>query len=66
MLLDTHDDTYAIASGNDYVILGCEDGTVCQYKVPGGGLDKMLVRTTLPVRDIASSPDEKWLAVSSE
>ena len=66
MLMDTHEDTFAIASGNDFVILGCEDGTVCQYQVPGGALDKMLVRSTLPIRDLALSPDEKWLAVSSE
>lgn len=66
LLLDTHEDAFAIASGNDFVILGCEDGTVCQHNVPGGALDKMLFRSTLPIRDLALSPNEKWLAVSSE
>lgn len=66
MLPEVHDDTYAIAAGNDYAILGCEDGTVCEYDVPSGDLKQMLVRSTLPIRDIALSPDEKWVAVSSE
>jgi chromosome transmission fidelity protein 4 len=48
------------------VILGCEDGTVCEYAVPSGDLRQILVRFTLPIRDIALSPDEKWIAVSSE
>lgn len=66
MLPEVHDDTYALAAGNDYAILGCEDGTVCEYEVPSGDLKKMLVRTTLPIRSIALSPDEKFIAVSSE
>jgi chromosome transmission fidelity protein 4 len=66
MLIETHDDTYAVASGNDYVILGSEDGYVCQYILPSGDLDKNLFRTTLPIRDLALHFEEKWLAVSSE
>ncbi|KIW13584.1 hypothetical protein PV08_08773 [Exophiala spinifera] len=66
LLPETHEETYAVASGNEYVILGCEDGTVCEYAVPSGDLKQILVRTTLPVRDIALSPDEKWIAVSSD
>lgn len=66
MLTDVHDDTYALAAGNDFAILGCEDGTVCEYEVPSGDLKKMLVRSTLPIRSIALSPDEKFIAVSSE
>ena len=54
------------SSQNDFAILGSEDGTVCQYLLPDGELDKMLVRCTLPIRDIALSPDEKFIAVSSE
>nr|KAK5450421.1 DNA polymerase alpha accessory factor Mcl1 [Exophiala xenobiotica] len=66
LLPETHEETYAVASGNDYVILGCEDGTVCEYAVPSGDLRQILVRFTLPIRDIALSPDEKWIAVSSD
>jgi chromosome transmission fidelity protein 4 len=53
-------------SQNDYFILGAEDGTVCQYDIPKRELDKMLVRSSLPIRDLALSPDENWVAVSSE
>ncbi|EXJ91497.1 chromosome transmission fidelity protein 4 [Capronia epimyces CBS 606.96] len=66
LLPETHEETFAVASGNDYVILGCEDGTVCEYEVPSGDLKQLLVRTTLPIRDVALSPDENWVAVSSD
>ncbi|KAG9773957.1 sepB protein, partial [Aureobasidium melanogenum] len=66
LLPETHEETYAVASGNDYVILGCENGTVCEYAVPSGDLKQLLVRTTLPIRDVALSPDENWVAVSSD
>lgn len=54
---------------NDYAVLGAEDGTVCEYAVAEGNqnnLKEVLVRFTLPVRDVAVSPDEKWLAASSD
>ncbi|KAI1615361.1 chromosome transmission fidelity protein 4 [Exophiala viscosa] len=66
LLPETHEETLAAASGNDYVILGCEDGTVCEYAVPSGDLKQILVRTTLPIRDIALSPDQNWIAVCSD
>ncbi|EXJ61022.1 chromosome transmission fidelity protein 4 [Cladophialophora yegresii CBS 114405] len=66
LLPSTRVETLAIASGNDYVILGCEDGTVCEYAVPSGDLKHILVRTGLPVRDVALSPDEQWVAVCSD
>ncbi|RMZ77947.1 hypothetical protein DV738_g4177, partial [Chaetothyriales sp. CBS 135597] len=66
MLIETAYDTYATASGNDYVILGAEDGTVTQYNMPSGYIDKLLYRSTLPIRDLALHPEEKWLAVSGD
>ena len=51
---------------DDYFITGNEDGLVSQFSLSQKRLDKLLVRTSLPVRDLALSPDEKWLAVSSE
>ena len=54
---------------NDYAIFGAEDGTVCEYGVAEGHenhLKEIIVRTTLAVRDIALSPDEKWVAVCSD
>ncbi|ETI24123.1 hypothetical protein G647_03492 [Cladophialophora carrionii CBS 160.54] len=66
LLPSTRVETLAVASGNDYVILGCEDGTVCEYAVPSGDLKQMLVRTGLPIRDVALSPDQQWVAVCSD
>ena len=66
MIPETSLDILAVACGNDYAILGSEDGTVCQYELPDGKLDKLLVRCTLPIRDIALSPDEKYIAVCSD
>lgn len=66
MLMDTHEDTLAIASGNDFVVLGCEDGTVTEYKIPSGDVERMIVRFTLPVRDLALLKDGQWVAATSE
>ena len=68
MIPDTHEDTLAVAAGNGYAILGCEDGTVCQYNVPEAKLEGILVRCTLPIRDVALSPDAErtWVAVCSD
>ena len=66
IIYDTHEDARAITAGDNYFILGCEDGTVCQYDMESRKLDKMLVRCSLPIRDMALSPDENWVAVSSE
>lgn len=54
---------------NDYAILGAEDGTVCQYAVSEGPINaskETLVRFTLPVRALALSPDEHWIAASTD
>jgi chromosome transmission fidelity protein 4 len=63
---DVPGDTLAVAAGNEYMILGCEDGSVTQWTLPEGPMDKVLTRCTLPVRDIALSPDENWVAVCSD
>ncbi|EEP78383.1 sepB protein [Uncinocarpus reesii 1704] len=46
--------------------MGAEDGTVWQYGLPDGQMDKMLVRCSLPVRDLAISKDKDWIAVASD
>lgn len=66
MLTEVHEDTLAIASGDDFVILGCEDGTVTEYKVPSGDVERMIVRFTLPVRDLALLRSNEWIAATSE
>lgn len=51
---------------DDYFIAGNEDGLVSQFNIQQKKLDKLLVRSSLPIRALAQSPDEKWVAVSSE
>ncbi|KAI2085436.1 DNA polymerase alpha accessory factor Mcl1 [Ophidiomyces ophidiicola] len=56
----------AIAALNDSFVMGAEDGTVWQYGLPDGKMDKMLVRCSLPVRNLAISKDGEWVAVASD
>ena len=51
---------------NGYFITGSEDGTVSRFSLEKGKFEEILVRTTLPVRDVALSPDGNWIAVASE
>lgn len=51
---------------NDFFLTGSEDGTVCMYSLDTYTYEKMLTRCTLPIRDIALSPDGQWAAVASE
>lgn len=37
-----------------------------RYSLENGRFEEILVRTTLPVRDVALSPDGNWIAVASE
>lgn len=51
---------------NGFFITGSEDGTVSKYSLEDGRFQEILVRTTLPFRDVALSPDGNWIAVASE
>ena len=51
---------------NSYFLTGADDGTVCMYSLETSEYEKMLTRFTLPIRDIALSPDGAWAAISSE
>jgi chromosome transmission fidelity protein 4 len=51
---------------NDFFITGSEDGTVSKYSLENNKFEEILVRSTLPVRDVALSPDGNWVAVASE
>ncbi|PLB45388.1 chromosome segregation protein [Aspergillus steynii IBT 23096] len=55
-----------IGATNESFIMGAEDGTVWQYEIGSGRMDKLLVRCALPVRDIAVSKDGEWVAVASD
>ncbi|KAE8146135.1 chromosome segregation protein [Aspergillus avenaceus] len=56
----------AIGATNDSFIMGAEDGTVWQYEIVSGRMEKLLVRCALPVRDIAVSADGDWVAIASD
>ncbi|KAL4750414.1 hypothetical protein BDW72DRAFT_213401 [Aspergillus terricola var. indicus] len=56
----------AIGATNEYFFMGAEDGTVWQYEVKSGRMDKLLTRTALAVRDIAITKDREWVAVASD
>ncbi|KAK4997373.1 DNA polymerase alpha accessory factor Mcl1 [Elasticomyces elasticus] len=63
---DVQDAHTAIAAANGFFVVGSEDGTVCKYSLETNSLDGLLVRSTLPIRDIALSPDGIWAAVASD
>ena len=56
----------AIAAGRDFFVVGSEDGTVSKYNIDTSSFDRFLLRTSLPIRDIALTPDNQWCAVASD
>ncbi|ORY07166.1 chromosome segregation protein-like protein [Clohesyomyces aquaticus] len=63
---DVQENNTAIVASNGFFIAGSEDGTVCKYSLENKKLEDILVRTSLPVRDVAMSPDGNWVAVASD
>jgi chromosome transmission fidelity protein 4 len=56
----------ANALQNEFFITGSEDGTVSKWSLETMLFDKILMRCSLPIRDVAISPDGKWCAVASD
>ncbi|KAK0626203.1 WD40-repeat-containing domain protein [Immersiella caudata] len=56
----------AVSASNEFFVAGAEDGTVSLYTFENNMFDRFLLRTNLPVRDVALSPDGKWCAVASD
>lgn len=63
---DCQEQNTCLAARDDYFIVGSEDGTVSLYSIPDATFDKFLLRSSLPIRDVAVSPDAKWCAVASD
>jgi chromosome transmission fidelity protein 4 len=63
---DCQEQNLAVAASNAFFVAGAEDGTVSYYSLANNMFDKFLLRTSLPVRDVALSPDGKWCAVASD
>lgn len=62
-----------VAAADDFFVVGAEDGTVSLYTARPGSqtppeFDRFLVRCSLPVRDVALSPNDggAWCAVASD
>ncbi|TKA68974.1 hypothetical protein B0A49_06456 [Cryomyces minteri] len=63
---DCQESNTAVAAANDFFVTGSEDGTVCKYSLETNTLEGILIRCTLPVRDVALSSDGNWAAVASD
>ena len=63
---DCQQQNSAVAASGEFFVAGSEDGTVSQYSLASTSFDKFLLRTSLPIRDVALSPDYKWCAVASD
>ncbi|KAF2097424.1 WD40 repeat-like protein [Rhizodiscina lignyota] len=59
-------DNYAVVATDKYAITGSEDGSVSMYSLDEKSLEGILLRCTLPVRDLALSPNGEWIAVASD
>jgi chromosome transmission fidelity protein 4 len=56
----------AVSTADDFFVAGSEDGTVSLYSLSSNVFERFLLRCSLPVRDVALSPDSKWCAVASD
>ncbi|KAI0534424.1 minichromosome loss protein [Xylaria digitata] len=63
---DCQEQNISLAVSDDFFVVGSEDGTLSLYSIPNAAFDKYLLRTSLPIRDVALSPDSKWCAVASD
>ncbi|KAI1084420.1 WD40 repeat-like protein [Whalleya microplaca] len=63
---DCQEQNVSVDASNEFFVVGAEDGTVSLYSIPNAAFDKFLLRCSLPIRDVALSPDSKWCAVASD
>ncbi|PQE33728.1 putative sepB protein [Rutstroemia sp. NJR-2017a WRK4] len=63
---DCQEQNLGVDATNDFFVAGSEDGTVSKYSLDTMSFDKFLMRCSLPVRDVAISPNGQWCAVASD
>lgn len=63
---DCQEQNFAVDASDKFFVSGCEDGTVSLYSLENNLFDRFLFRASLPIRDVAISPDGKWCAVASD
>ncbi|TKA75404.1 hypothetical protein B0A55_05791 [Friedmanniomyces simplex] len=56
----------AVAATNEFIVVGAEDGSVTKYSLLTNSMEEILVRCSLPVRDVSLSKDGEWVAVASD
>ncbi|KAF2858640.1 WD40 repeat-like protein [Piedraia hortae CBS 480.64] len=60
------DEHTAIAACSDFFVVGSTDGTVSKYSFATNSLDNVLIRSSLPIRDLALGKNNEWCAVASD
>lgn len=60
------DNHTAVVAANDFFVIGAEDGSVTKYSLLTNSMDQILLRCSLPIRDLALSKDGEWCAVASD
>lgn len=63
---DCQEQNVCVAVGQSSFVVGSEDGTVSLYSLDAAAFERFVLRTSLPIRDVALSPDSQWCAVASE
>ncbi|KAF5249860.1 hypothetical protein FANTH_4829 [Fusarium anthophilum] len=63
---DCQEQNMAVSAGDEFFVVGSEDGTVSLYSLETHTFERFLTRTVLPIRDVALSSDRQWCAVASD
>ncbi|KAF0644959.1 hypothetical protein FPSE5266_09835 [Fusarium pseudograminearum] len=63
---DCQEQNMTVAAGDQFFVVGSEDGTVSLYSLETNIFERFLTRTTLPIRDVALTADNQWCAVASD
>ncbi|CAM1509197.1 Fc.00g029360.m01.CDS01 [Cosmosporella sp. VM-42] len=56
----------SVTAALDFFVVGSEDGTVSLYSLSDANFDKFLLRTSLPIREVALTENWQWCAVASD
>lgn len=63
---DCQEQNVAVATSRSDFVVGSEDGTVSLFLLASAEFERFLLRSTLPVRDIALSEGGQWCAITSD
>lgn len=62
----SQDGKTAVVASDEHFVVSAEDGTVTMFSMATNTFTKLLVRTSLPPRDLSMSPDGLLVAVASD